>query len=154
MIARGLTAAQSAALDFIRTYISQRGYSPNYDEIAQAIGLKSKSAVSRIVTALVDRGYIVNAPGPGRARSIRLMEQGADDEALAILTQREEEQYRRAHLAEQKVLDKDKTIAALSREIVRLRDRALRLEERMQNMSLRHVASLMERRTPKGDANV
>ena len=54
-----LTPAQSKALDFIRGYIKENGgVSPSFNEIAAALGLKSKSGASRIVVELERRGHI------------------------------------------------------------------------------------------------
>ena len=53
-----MTPAMREAYDFICTFISDKGYSPTYKEIGEAIGVKNKSGVHRIVNALQDRGYI------------------------------------------------------------------------------------------------
>jgi len=69
MTALGLTPKQREALDFIETSIA-RGVSPSYVEIQNAIGIKSKSCITRIVTALKERGHIIHLPR--RSRSIAL----------------------------------------------------------------------------------
>lgn len=66
----GITSRQREALAFIEGYIGSRGFSPNYAEIKEAIGLKSKSGVSRIIDQLEERGRIVRMPN--RARSIQI----------------------------------------------------------------------------------
>lgn len=66
----GKTRRQRDALVFIQGYIAENDYSPSFEEIMSAIGLRSKSGVHRIVYALHDRGLIQYAPG--RKRGIAL----------------------------------------------------------------------------------
>lgn len=54
----GLTIRQGEVLNFIRAYHAERGFAPSFAEIAEGVGLGSKSGVSRIVDGLVERGYI------------------------------------------------------------------------------------------------
>ena len=68
----GMTKRQSEALVFIRGYTAERGYSPSYQEIADALEMASKSGVHRIAHALMDRGLIELLPG--RVRSIAIKE--------------------------------------------------------------------------------
>ena len=68
----GLTKRQSEALAFIRGFIEAKGYSPNYAEIAGALGYASKSKAHSIVHQLKERGAI--ELGANRARSIRIVE--------------------------------------------------------------------------------
>lgn len=65
-----MTPQQRAAYDYIAGQIDKTGVSPNYREIAAAIGVKSKSRVFEIVKALVELGHIEQAPG--RARSLAI----------------------------------------------------------------------------------
>jgi repressor LexA len=64
----GLTIRQRDVLDFIIDYLKKQGVPPVYDEIADGVGLGSKSGVNRILVALEKRGWIARMPG--RARSI------------------------------------------------------------------------------------
>ncbi|HWK65370.1 MAG TPA: MarR family transcriptional regulator [Rhizobiaceae bacterium] len=64
----GLTVRQRQVLDFIIDYQKKRVVAPTFSEIADGIGLGSKSGVNRIINALAERGYITHMPG--RARSI------------------------------------------------------------------------------------
>lgn len=54
----GLTPKQRQTLDWICAYQTQNRCSPSYDEIAEGVGLKAKSGVHRLVTALEDRGHL------------------------------------------------------------------------------------------------
>ena len=51
----GLTKRQHEALAYIERYCKETGMSPTYDEIRIALGLKSKSGVHRIISALSER---------------------------------------------------------------------------------------------------
>jgi|GEM_PF-3811672 len=66
----GLTARQAALLDFIHEYHDKHGIPPSFDEMREASGLRSKSGIFRILTALEERGHISRLPN--RARSITL----------------------------------------------------------------------------------
>lgn len=53
-----LTKQQSNLLGFIRTWQENEGTSPSFDEMREALGLKSKSGVHRLILALEERGHI------------------------------------------------------------------------------------------------
>lgn len=55
---KGLTPRQKDCLDFITAFYADHEYGPSYKEIEAALGLHSKSAVSRLVTGLEERGYV------------------------------------------------------------------------------------------------
>ena len=65
-----MTPRMKETLDFVRGFISEHGYSPSFDEIAEAIGLKSKSGVNRLVCALSDRGHVTVLPGKRRSIAV------------------------------------------------------------------------------------
>lgn len=67
----GLTPKQKECLDFIRAYIEAHGASPSYQNIMDAMGLRSKSGVHRLVHALHDRGHLVTEHGLRRAIAVR-----------------------------------------------------------------------------------
>jgi repressor LexA len=54
----GLTPKQAETLAFLRKFIEENGYSPTFDEIGAAIGLASRSGVSRLLDGLGERGYV------------------------------------------------------------------------------------------------
>lgn len=66
----GLTKKQAQILRVIEESEKARGVAPSYDEIAVAVGLRSRSNVHRVVEILIERGYLMRVPG--RARAIRL----------------------------------------------------------------------------------
>ncbi|PVE25487.1 hypothetical protein DC522_05780 [Microvirga sp. KLBC 81] len=70
-----MTPKQKECRDFIRRYISEHGASPSFDEIADGLGLRSKSGVHRLVHALVERGHVTIVEN--RKRTIILNSQTA-----------------------------------------------------------------------------
>lgn len=68
-----LTGAQVKVITFILLFRSKNNdVSPSYDEIAKAIGAKSKSSVFRLVRSIEERGHIRITPN--RVRSIEVVE--------------------------------------------------------------------------------
>lgn len=67
----GMTRRMRDCLEFIHDYSGRNGYAPSYDEIMDALGLRSKSGVHRIVHALEERMFITLLPD--RARSIEVI---------------------------------------------------------------------------------
>ena len=53
-----MTRREKEALDFIKAHHREKGYPPSYDEIADHLGIKSKSGVNRIVVSLEEQGHI------------------------------------------------------------------------------------------------
>lgn len=53
-----LTRRQKQVLDFIARYQSEQGYSPSYEEIAEALGLASLATVHKHISALEAKGYL------------------------------------------------------------------------------------------------
>jgi len=67
----GLTPRMKEAFDFIDGHIKRTdGVSPSYEEIADALKLKSKANVFRLVAALRGRGFIGQMKGRARSFSI------------------------------------------------------------------------------------
>ena len=65
-----LTPKQHQLLMFIHERLSASGVSPSFDEMKAALGLKSKSGVHRLITALEERGFIRRLPHRARALEI------------------------------------------------------------------------------------
>jgi len=53
-----LTKKQHQLLTFIDTHISEKGISPSFDEMKEALELKSKSGIHRLISALEERGFL------------------------------------------------------------------------------------------------
>ena len=68
-----ITRRQAALLACVRKYAAAHdGATPSYQEIADALGLRSKSRVSALVERLVARGYLHRIPK--RARGLEVVE--------------------------------------------------------------------------------
>ena len=57
-----LTRKQYQLLTFIHQTLRDTGISPSYDEMKEALGLKSKSGIHRLITGLEERGSIRRLP--------------------------------------------------------------------------------------------
>ncbi len=65
-----LTKKQRELLVFIHNRIQESGVSPSFDEMKDALELKSKSGVHRLVTALEERGFVRRLPNRARALEV------------------------------------------------------------------------------------
>ncbi len=66
-----LTAKQLKLLKYLNSYIKLNGVSPSFDEMKEAMALKSKSGIHRLITALEEREYLRRLPN--RARAIEIL---------------------------------------------------------------------------------
>ncbi len=65
-----LTRKQLELLDFIKTRMDRDGVPPSFDEMKEALDLKSKSGIHRLITALEERGFIRRLAHRARALEI------------------------------------------------------------------------------------
>jgi repressor LexA len=65
-----LTAKQHELLLFIDNRLKESGISPSFDEMREALDLKSKSGVHRLISALEERGFIRRLPNRARALEV------------------------------------------------------------------------------------
>ena len=65
-----LTAKQRELLLFIDERMKNSGISPSFDEMREALELKSKSGVHRLISALEERGFIRRLPNRARALEV------------------------------------------------------------------------------------
>ena len=65
-----LTRKQVALLDFIRTRVDADGVPPSFDEMKEALELRSKSGIHRLITALEERGFEVDRPLPHAEQAV------------------------------------------------------------------------------------
>jgi repressor LexA len=73
-----LTAKQRELLLFINQRLAATGVSPSFDEMKDALRLKSKSGIHRLVTGLAERGFIRRLPHRARALEVvKLPEESA-----------------------------------------------------------------------------
>ena len=66
-----LTRKQHELLTYLQKYLGEHGVSPSFDEMRDALGLKSKSGIHRLITGLEERGFIRRLPH--RARAIEVL---------------------------------------------------------------------------------
>src|SRR4051794_21101200 len=73
-----LTRKQHELLRFIHERLRESGVPPSFDEMKDALDLKSKSGIHRLITALEERGFIRRLPNRARALEvIRMPEMAA-----------------------------------------------------------------------------
>jgi repressor LexA len=65
-----LTRKQLQLLDFINKRMERDGVPPSFDEMKDALDLRSKSGIHRLITALEERGFIRRLPHRARALEI------------------------------------------------------------------------------------
>ena len=65
-----LTAKQRELLQFIHDRLRESGVSPSFDEMREALDLKSKSGVHRLISALEERQFIRRLPNRARALEV------------------------------------------------------------------------------------
>lgn len=71
-----LTAKQRELLQFIDDRLRKTGVSPSFDEMREALELKSKSGVHRLISALEERQFIRRLPNRARALEVLRMPDG------------------------------------------------------------------------------
>ncbi|MFN0218910.1 MAG: transcriptional repressor LexA [Hyphomicrobium sp.] len=76
-----LTEKQKELLLYIHDRMQERGVPPSFDEMKDALDLKSKSGIHRLITALVERGFIRRLPH--RARAIEVIKLPENQSAAA-----------------------------------------------------------------------
>jgi repressor LexA len=65
-----LTRKQSELLTYIQARLAESGISPSFEEMKDALALKSKSGVHRLISALEERGFIRRLPNRARALEV------------------------------------------------------------------------------------
>ena len=65
-----LTAKQHELIRFIQQKLEDTGISPSFEEMKEALDLKSKSGVHRLISALEERGFIRRLPNRARALEV------------------------------------------------------------------------------------
>lgn len=71
-----LTRKQHELIRFIQARLEDTGVSPSFEEMKDALDLKSKSGVHRLISALEERGFIRRLPN--RARALEVLRQPED----------------------------------------------------------------------------
>ncbi|MCL4677043.1 MAG: transcriptional repressor LexA [Alphaproteobacteria bacterium] len=79
-----LTQKQRDLLYFIHEKMRKDDVPPSFEEMKEALGLKSKSGIHRLISALVERGYIERLPHRARALEIKRLPESINLGARAL----------------------------------------------------------------------
>ncbi len=93
-----LTRKQRELLKFIQEKLGETGISPSFDEMKEALGLKSKSGVHRLITGLEERGFIKRLPHRARALDVVRLPEDQTAKAAAQASRPAAGEDRRASL--------------------------------------------------------
>jgi len=80
-----LTRKQHELLSFINGRIKETGVCPSFDEMKDALGLKSKSGIHRLISGLEERGFIRRLAHRARALEILRLPESATRPAPAAV---------------------------------------------------------------------
>ncbi|TCP37508.1 transcriptional repressor LexA [Sphingomonas sp. BK235] len=84
-----LTRKQHELICFIEDRLAESGVSPSFEEMKDALELKSKSGVHRLISALEERGYLRRLPNRARALEVlKAPERGEPKRAAASTPRR------------------------------------------------------------------
>src|SRR5687767_5855888 len=78
-----LTRKQHELLRFIHERLRESGIPPSFDEMKEALDLKSKSGIHRLISALEERGFIRRLPNRARALEVIRQADGGTPRAAA-----------------------------------------------------------------------
>jgi len=81
-----LTSKQKELLLFIHERMQADGVPPSFDEMKDALDLKSKSGIHRLITALVERGFIRRLPHRARAIEVLKLPESSTVSAVASVS--------------------------------------------------------------------
>lgn len=73
-----LTRKQHELLHYIHQHLNAHGVSPSFDEMKDALGLKSKSGIHRLISGLEERGFLRRLPHRARALEILRVPDGGE----------------------------------------------------------------------------
>ena len=80
-----LTKKQLELLTFLKNHLNKNDVAPSFDEMKDALNLKSKSGIHRLVSALEERGFIRRLPN--RARAIEIIKTTAIEPSIKSVTE-------------------------------------------------------------------
>jgi len=81
-----LTRKQHDLICFIADRLEESGVSPSFEEMKEALDLKSKSGVHRLISALEERGFLRRLPNRARALEVLKMPERAEPSKVRKLT--------------------------------------------------------------------
>ncbi len=77
-----LTSKQQQLLMYIKQHLDMGGISPSFEEMKEALDLKSKSGIHRLISALEERGFIRRLPNRARALEVLKLPDGMSVEKI------------------------------------------------------------------------
>ncbi len=83
-----LTKKQKDLLVFIHERMGKEDVAPSFEEMKEALGLKSKSGIHRLISGLEERGYIQRLPHRARALEIKKLPDSMKQSKLAAAPSR------------------------------------------------------------------
>jgi repressor LexA len=83
-----LTKKQYELLMFIEVRLRESGVSPSFDEMKDALDLKSKSGIHRLITGLEERGFIRRLPHRARALEVLRLPENAEEAVVPAAPRR------------------------------------------------------------------
>jgi repressor LexA len=78
-----LTKKQHQLLLFIRDRMNRDGVAPSFDEMKEALKLRSKSGIHRLIMALEERGFLRRLPHRARALEVLKLPDNAPDRPVS-----------------------------------------------------------------------
>ena len=81
-----LTKKQFELLKLIEKRINSDGISPSFEEMKEALNLRSKSGIHRLISALEERGFIKKLANKARALEILKVPSIQNDESISGLS--------------------------------------------------------------------
>ena len=78
-----LTKKQRELLLFIHERMKTGDIAPSFEEMKEALSLKSKSGIHRLITSLVERGYLERLPNRARALEVKKLPDGFKEGSAA-----------------------------------------------------------------------
>ena len=82
-----LTKKQRELLILIHNRMKTGDIAPSFDEMREELGLKSKSGIHRLITALVERGYLERLPNRARALEVKKLPEGYEEDQMRNVVQ-------------------------------------------------------------------
>jgi repressor LexA len=73
-----MTSKQQELLSFIHRRLEEGGVSPSFEEMKDALDLRSKSGIHRLISALEERGFIRRLPNRARALEVLKLPDGME----------------------------------------------------------------------------
>jgi repressor LexA len=83
-----LTKKQRDLLIFIRDRVAEGGVPPSFEEMKEALDLKSKSGIHRLITALEERGFVQRLANRARAIEVLKFPEGLDIQPIKSISER------------------------------------------------------------------